>query len=201
MATDLRTLIGQNEKILYEGKPDKKCFFFETIFNPLLPFALIWLVFDSVIFSFAVQDYNPFGGFILVFLLFHLFPVWLYLAGIIFMIRRYRNTAYLITDNAVYIASGVFARHLVSKPFGELSHIDLHQGIFDQLFKVGDIILTTAQRDNEGAIRALKIADSADYRELYALIQKLQKDIYADIQYPNDLRPEENHGYRTKYHN
>ena len=33
----------------------------------------------------------------------------------------------------------------------------------------------------------------------YQLIKKLQKDIYSDIMYPNDLRPQENHGYKTKY--
>ena len=33
-------------KILYAGKPDKKCFIFESIFNPLLPFAVLWGLFD-----------------------------------------------------------------------------------------------------------------------------------------------------------
>ena len=30
-------------------------------------------------------------------------------------------------------------------------------------------------------------------------IKKLQEDIYTDTMYPNDLRPAENQGYRTKY--
>ena len=34
-------MIKSGEKILYEGKPDKKCFIFESLFNPLLPFAII----------------------------------------------------------------------------------------------------------------------------------------------------------------
>ena len=36
----------------------------------------------------------------------------------------------------------------------------------------------------------------------YFYLSKLQKitlDIKADIQYPNDLRPKENHGYNTEY--
>ena len=41
MKEDLKQLVNENEKILYEGKPNKKCFIFESIFNPLLPFPLI----------------------------------------------------------------------------------------------------------------------------------------------------------------
>ena len=36
-------------------------------------------------------------------------------------------------------------------------------------------------------------------REVFELIKKLQEDIYTDTMYPNDLRPETNHGYTTKY--
>ena len=38
MSEDLKGMIGENEKILWEGKPSKKCFILESIFNPLLPF-------------------------------------------------------------------------------------------------------------------------------------------------------------------
>jgi hypothetical protein len=42
MDNELTLLVGKGEKILYAGKPDKKCFIFESIFNPLLPFAVLW---------------------------------------------------------------------------------------------------------------------------------------------------------------
>lgn len=35
--------------------------------------------------------------------------------------------------------------------------------------------------------------------ELYPKLQKVVLDIQTDIEYPNDLRPKENKGYRTKY--
>ena len=31
MENDLKMLVSDKEKILYEGKPDKKCFIFESI--------------------------------------------------------------------------------------------------------------------------------------------------------------------------
>ena len=46
MLEELKAIVGSNEKILYEGKPNKKCYIFESIFNPLLPFALLWAIID-----------------------------------------------------------------------------------------------------------------------------------------------------------
>ena len=46
MDNELTLLVGKGEKILYAGKPDKRCFIFECIFNPLLPFAALWGIFD-----------------------------------------------------------------------------------------------------------------------------------------------------------
>ena len=36
MVEELKSMVGLEETILYEGKPDKKCFIFESIFNPLM---------------------------------------------------------------------------------------------------------------------------------------------------------------------
>lgn len=43
MVNELKSMVGRDETIMYEGKPDKKCFIFESIFNPLMPFAIICL--------------------------------------------------------------------------------------------------------------------------------------------------------------
>ena len=43
--SDLELMIGKDEKILWKGRPNKKCFILEGIFNPMLPFALVWFFF------------------------------------------------------------------------------------------------------------------------------------------------------------
>ena len=48
MVEELKSMIGDNEKIYWEGKPDKKCYIFEAIVNPMLPFAIVWALFDSM---------------------------------------------------------------------------------------------------------------------------------------------------------
>ena len=206
MENELKSLISANETILYEGKPNKSCFIFESIFNPLLPFAIIWAVIDI---GFMSQAFFFGNSIMLPFMIFHMMPVWIYLAGVIFSVRRYHNTYYIITDHAVYVSNGTFTKNIHCKPFAELSHVNLHRGIFDQMFHVGDVQLTTNQITTTRVARGnrstmpnadiIGINDIADYAEVYKIVKKLQKDIYSDTMFPNELRPEENHGYRTKY--
>ena len=196
MVEELKSMVGTDETILYEGKPDKKCFIFESIFNPLLPVAIIWAVIDMGFLGFAMGDMQLI---MIPFMLFHLMPVWIYLGGVIFSFRRYKNTYYIVTDHAIYVSSGIFTMNLEAKTFAELSRVNLHRGIFDQLFHVGDVRITTNQFTKKNTPALLNINSISNYAEVYQLVKKLQKDIYSDIMYPNDLRPKENHGYQTKY--
>ncbi|MBQ9488364.1 MAG: hypothetical protein IJU80_00365, partial [Lachnospiraceae bacterium] len=47
--TDFQSVVGSEETILWQGRPEKKCFIVESIFNPLLPFALFWAAIDLTI--------------------------------------------------------------------------------------------------------------------------------------------------------
>lgn len=201
MENELKNLISENEQILYEGRPDKKCFIFESIFNPLLPFALIWAIFDLTFIkvSFSVGGFEEFMTFIIPFFLFHLMPVWIYIGGIIFSFKKYKNTYYIVTDSGIYVSEGIFTKRFNHKPFAELSHVELHRGIFDQIFNVGDIITTTDQLSANNTVSKISLNSISNYVEVYNLVKKLQKDIYTDVMYPNDKRPKENHGYNTEY--
>ena len=208
MDNELTLLVGKGEKILYAGKPDKKCFIFESIFNPLLPFAVLWGLFDMFFIgaAFSSDKADEAAFFIIPFMALHMMPVWLYMGGALLSVRRYRNTAYIVTDKGIYASGGIFARTYKSKPFAELSHVDLHRGIFDQWFGVGDIITTSAQANpatmngrRTSTNAGISIDSIANYAEVYKLVKQLQEDIYTDVMYPNDLRPSENHGYKSRY--
>ena len=206
--TDLELMVGRGEKIFWQGRPNKKCYILEGIFNPLLPFALIWFLFDAFfIGAIFVADKNAadmppliFFGF---FFALHLMPVWIYLAGVLFVFRKYKHTEYIVTSKGVYVSGGLFAYTCEMKPYTEVSHIKIHRGIFDQWIGVGDVVLTgnnTSFNSPRGSsFYGLTIADIPNYQEVFNLIKKLQTDIFADTMYPNDLRPSENHGYNTKY--
>ena len=196
MVEELKNMVGSDETVLYEGKPDKRCFIFESIFNPLLPIAIIWAVIDIGFLGLGAGEFQPI---LTPFMLLHMMPVWIYLFGVIFAFRKYKNTYYIVTDHAVYISSGIFTMNLEAKTFAELSRVNLHRGVFDQMFHVGDIQITTNQITKKNMPAILCISSISDYTEVYQLVKKLQKDIYSDVMYPNDLRPPENHGYKTKY--
>ena len=217
--TELELMVGKNEKILWQGKPDKKCFVLEGIFNPTLPFVLVWFLFDSFILTAAFFGINdpeeasggsPFFVLMLLFILVHMTPVWIYLAGALLVVRKYKHTEYIITDKGVYVSGGLFSYSCKMKPFTELARVNIHRGVIDQHIGVGDVVLTSNNVDDAEDTRiringkpighiGTVIQDIRDYRKVFELIKKLQEDIYTDSLYPNDLRPKENHGYKTKY--
>lgn len=201
-ASDLELMVGTNETILWRGRPHKKCFILESIFNPLLPFALIWAVVDAIVFGVIAFSGGP-VHFVVMFLAVHLMPVYIYIGGVVLSFRKYRNTAYIITDKGIYVSGGTFSFTYEMKPFTDLSHINIRRGIWDQMLGVGDVISVCSHSGlssgHSHASGGLTICDIPDYQNVFNLIKQLQTDIYADTQYPNDLRPKENHGYQTQY--
>ena len=203
--SDLEAMVGMNESILWRGKPDKKCFILESIFNPMLPFALIWAISELVVIGFTFSASGGMLMFILPFMLLHLMPVWIYIGGVIMSFRKHRNTEYIITDKGIYVSGGIFAYKYEMKPFTDLSHINIHRGIFDQWLGVGDVVTVcshtgySSNSSHSHSSHGLTICDIPDYQQVFAMVKQLQTDIYADTQYPNDLRPGENHGYQTQY--
>jgi hypothetical protein len=93
----LKYQIGVNENIIWSGTKDVKVSVMEAIFNPLLPFALIWFILDFFIISRAAMN-----GAILLFFLVHLMPVWLYLFGVLTASLKARHTEYVITNKTIY---------------------------------------------------------------------------------------------------
>ena len=114
------------------------------------------------------------------------------------------NTEYAITDKGIYSTNGCFSKQYNFKPFTDLSHVYIHRGIFDQWLGVGDVISEchhyAAVRSNSRHSDNFTISDIPDYVEVCNIIKKYQTDIYADTQFPNDYRPQSNHGYNTKYY-
>lgn len=196
--SDLELMIGKGEKILWRGKPNKRGFILEGIFNIMLPLAIAWALIDSMCIASIIGEVASSQASIfiiapLAFILVHMLPVWIYLSGVIFVFRRYKHTEYIITDKCVYISGGLFSYICYMKPFTELSKISIYRGIIDQLIGVGDVVLIDVN-DIELAIEDIK-----DYRKIFELVKKLQEDIYTDTMYPNALRPSENTGFKTKY--
>lgn len=211
--TDLE-LSTNGERIVWRGKPKFSCFVLETIFNPMLFFAIVWACFDifaiSTILKTGDMAESGMGGFLIPFFLFHLMPVWLYLGGVITSVIKYKHTEYIITERGIYISGGIIAVNVQMKPFTDLSHVNIHKGLFDQILGVGDVVMICAhtgydptmgygRRSHSHSHENFSIVDIEDYQEVFKIIKEMQTDIYSDTMYPNAMRPDTNPGYNTRY--
>jgi len=140
---------------------------------------------------------------IIPFMLLHLMPVWVYLGRVIFSVRSYNNTNYMVTDKAIYATSGIFTVNCQRKTFQEVTNVSFHQGIIDKTHNVGDVFIQTGTVSTKNGMKpvGIDIIDIEDFLKVYKLINKTGTDIFSDTMYPNDLRPNTNHGYKTEYIN
>lgn len=190
--------LSPNEKVLWYGKKAKSVSFFESIFNPLMPFALIWALFDGFV-IYAISHANNADDVasaktgIIGFFAFHLLPVWIYLAGILTSAIKAKHTEYCVTDKGVYVQAGVFNSNVIMRPFSDMNSVTVKQSLFDKLFKTGDVVMECRSvvypaekqmRVNGRPVRnpnGLCIENISDYESVLRLLQERQAAAAAEI--------------------
>ena len=194
-------LLANDEKILWKGKPRKISFIMQNSSN-LMPFAILWLIIDvSIIISiFSNGGFKEFGLFIIPFFALHLMPVWIWLSKVLTARRRYENMEYCVTDKRIIIKSGFIGANYVNIMYKDVHSVNVHVGILDKMFGVGDVMIDTGYRGKSSKSSLNNsIIDVENPYEVMQLIQKTVIDMQSDINYPNALRPEVNEGYKTVY--
>ena len=189
-------ILSKDEKILQRLKPNKRVLLLESVFKGL-PVVLLWVAFDTffIVMMIVTGAFKENPGLIpavIAFFALHLLPLWLYILNIIKTMAGAKNIEYVFTDKRIIIRSGVIGIDFKNIYYTDVQGINCKVGIFDRMFKVGDLYIKAL---NQSAVLM-------NIETPYFYLQKLQKitlDIKADIQYPNDLRPKENHGYNTEY--
>lgn len=189
-------ILSKDEKILQRLKPNKRVLLLESIFKGL-PVVLLWVAFDTffIVMMIVTGAFKENPGLIpavIAFFALHLLPLWLYILNIIKTMAGAKNIEYVFTDKRIIIRSGVIGIDFKNIYYSDVEGINCKVGIFDRMFKVGDLYIKAL---NQSAVLM-------NIETPYFYLQKLQKitlDIKTDIQYPNDLRPKENHGYNTEY--
>ena len=138
--------------------------------------------------------------FLIPFFALHLMPVWIWLGSMISAGRRWKNTAYYVTNRRVILQGGFFAVNETSLFYKDLRNVRVRIGLLDKLFRTGDIVLDgggSLNRRDQTNLSAME--DLEQPHEVYNRIQKIILDMQTDMEYPNALRPTENPGYRTDY--
>lgn len=192
-ANKVEDILDKNEKILLRTKPNKWAYILSAALT-MLPLALIWLLFDGFAIAMITKTNLPEGAgwFLVVFFAFHLIPVWIWLSNIIRAAVGFKNIEYVFTDKRIIVRSGIVGIDFKNVYYSEIEGVNLRVGILDRLFKVGDIYIQSMKQSTV-------LNDISNPYFILSRLQKITLDIKADIQYPNDLRPETNHGYNTKY--
>lgn len=192
----IEAVLDSEEKILWRGKPCRKSFILSAFFK-MLPFVLIWILFDGGFIAALVltADGLPWYVYLIIalFFLFHLVPVWFWIAGIIGAGRRQKLEEYAFTDRRIVIKKGLISSNIESISYESVSSVNLKIGFVEKLCHVGDIYIFS-----EGNRRSI-IEDIADPYFIYGSLQKIAADIKADIIYPNSYRPDANPGFKTSY--
>ena len=86
--------------------------------------------------------------------------------------------------------------------YKDISDVKLKITAIDKMLNVVDIYFINKNiipTNNKNATIPVAFLDVKEAYKIYPKIQKVVLDIQTDIEYPNNLRPQENDGYNTKY--
>lgn len=198
---ELPNPLTEGEQVLWSAKPKKSAFVINNILT-MLPFALIWLLFDSIFIVAFVSSGSPKEMIlpIILFFAFHLMPVWIWLGNVLTANKKWKNTKYYVTDKRIIIQTGIIGASYDTIYYKDIKNVSLKVGIIDKLLKVGDIYIDTGSILTSSSKNVMMtILDVENPYEIYGKLQKIVLDIQTDIEFPNAYRPNENPGYNTKY--
>ena len=168
-------LAGTDERIVFKTKPNKKAHIWESILKNI-GFVLIWMAIDvaALVFSFVNNDIEwTFRIMILAFLALHMFPVWLWVAGIVRSVKQAQNAEYALTEKRIIIKSGKLAHDFRVIYYKDIVKIDMKRGRLDKMCGVADIYIRT----NTESVALPNIAEVEDvWKQLSILVAQENPD-------------------------
>ena len=141
----IEDILEEDETILQRLTPNRKVLLLESIFKGL-PFVFLWAAFDTffivmMITTGAFKDNPNLLWIVIPFFGFHLLPLWIYIANIVKTVAGSKNIEYVFTEKRIIIRSGVIGIDFKSIFYTEVEGINCKVGIFDRMFKVGDLYI------------------------------------------------------------
>lgn len=176
---NLTLKINENEKILWYGKPHKKCLFVKAIFNILLLCSIVFGSTAIICFMETVEDY-PWSW---IFVILGVAVVLTYLYPIISLYLEYENINYVITDKALYMQEGRLQTKHKIYPHEEIKYINnspKYETFWDNFFHLGNVNIYYANQPKRSFIsdclllpEGVNIHTISDYKEVYNLLNEI----------------------------
>ncbi len=202
--SELPSLLVAGETVIWSGKPRKGAFVLNRTLT-MLPFAVIWLLFDGFFLAnFFGAGTGGFGVVVIPFFLLHLMPVWIWLYQMLTAGKVWKNTKYYVTDRRLIVQSGFVNADITSIYYKDIRNVNLKVGLVDKMLGVGDILFDLGEviydrRGRRANVPKHAFLDLERPNEVYPLVQKAVLDMQTDMEYPNAYRPHQNPGYNTRY--
>ncbi len=151
--------------------------------------------------------FNIFSIFKIIALLPFALVLLLLVSGIVGVVIQSRKLYYAATDRRLIIQHGIIGLDYRSFEYTKIDDLYVKVGLFDKIFKTGSISLVVEYGLNGNRTSTFQhifgennaFLNIEKPYEVFNKIQKISKDLRTDVYYPNDLRPKENKGYKTKY--
>ena len=201
---ELEKVLDQNEKVFWEGTPS----FWPFLLSGSLPttiFGIFWMGFIVIFIIISWNDPGPFRY--IVFAMPHFWIGLLMLFGpTSYNALVFKHTHYAITDKRVIIQRGWIGRDFEMIDFDQITNAEVNVGFFDKSLgsgNTGSILVSTAGSfafTRRGAVqKPYTMSNIPNPYDVFKFFKKVAHDVKTDIQYPNQLRPDENPGYQTNY--
>ena len=175
--------LSSDESLLWKGKPLRKSFILNSVLK-FLPFALIWLIFDTLFIVLLVLNVEEIPTIVIVFLaiffLFHLIPVWLWIYSIISASKRQKIEEYAFTNKRILIKQGFIGSTIISVFYDSINSVNLKIGIIEKMCHVGDIYILS---NNQKVV----LEDILDPIFITTKLQDIALTNKKDIYFPNNL--------------
>jgi len=200
---EFESVKDNDETIFWVGGPKLVPFLAQGI--PFLIFGCLWGAFDYFFFlQFSFMGgLGGVGTFLTIFILIHMFPFYGSILNMIRLILVHKNTKYAYTNKRLMFRSGFFGIDFKAVDYDKIQNIEVNVSPLEKMLNVGTIRFFCGEytRSGDHGTRSLTNDFKAieDPYEIFKAIKQVSLDIKTDMNYPNQLRPEENPGYTTKY--
>src|SRR5690554_582770 len=191
-----------NETIYWVDQPTFVPFMSTGI--PFLIIGIIWFLISYPLMSNILFDASfSFVAFPLgLFYVLHQFPFYGSILNMIRLLLVYKNTYYAYSNKRLMVRTGFFGTDFKIIDYDKIQNLEINVNPLEKLFNVGTIRVFSGEvvvRNNRSqsvytSFRAIK-----DPYQVFKELKTVSLDIKTDWNYPNDLRPQDNQGYNTRY--
>lgn len=194
-------VINTNEKIIWSDTPALIPFLLTGV--GFLILGLIWGAIDFGFLRLFTLDSiknGPPMGIVIPFFLLHSMPFWLSILNMLRLMFIFKNTAYIATDKRIILRSGFWGIDFKSIDYDRIEELNVNVNPIESMLKRGTISVSSGARNSKGAPLLDHIIAIQNPYQVYQQLKKVSLDVKTDWNYPNELRPKNNPGYKTNYH-